>query len=1157
MKKALSAILSIVMLFSLAVGIDFSAYAETSGDYEYEILDDGTVEINKYNGTASSVSVPSTVDGKKVTKIGSWAFSDCNSLTSVTIPNGVTSIEESAFSNCTSLIGITIPNSVTRIGGWVFYHCTSLKNINIPDSVISIGDVAFYDTAIYYNNWVNDVLYIGNHIIEVRVSEDFYIDKNIVTIADGAFDDTGVTNINVDINNKNYSSKNGVLYNKNKTELIRYPAGKADTSFTIPNTVNIIKEGAFRSCGYLKSVTIPDSVTDIGRYAFSYCTDLSKISMSKNIKNIYSDSFEGTEYYDNKSNWSDGVLYIGNCLIKADEESVSGKYSIKAGTTAIAGSAFSCCRDITGISVPGSVTSIGRYAFDACSGLTDITLSNKISIIKSGTFCGCTSLTNITIPNSVTEIEDGAFQECVSLTSITIPSSVIKIGENTFPYGEELVFIVEEGSYAEQYAYDNYYEYKYDINGEFIKYPGYLDYVKACEKVKEILPDTVSVSFNELDAEEKRSEISESIQNSFRSVCAKSGIDMQRYSIRIEYNPSSYEYFRKASVYLKDSLNPYLWDWAEIKIVDVKFKNSDKYNKTDEQCIKNFKAPNIKYVEVDLDYLNSDDSWKEFREAAIKAYEKSVNDASITVLPISRAGGGDPGFNIREGEGSYISVYKNGICYDMRRVENREAVPVINVPVSVSDKDTYNYVIQKIKETYPDADFSKKAIGIEKGFSSYTYDENGKEHITKVDYPDGYTYLFDYNGTEFRSNIFIKKECKHTWDAGKITKQPTSTATGIKTYTCTKCGATKTETLPVTKLKAPTAKAIVNANGGFTISWNTVAGADKYDVYYDNGTGYKLLRTVTGTSTTTGTAPYGKKYSYKVRAVNSKNSAVTSAFSAAVTAINNKKLQTPTLKATVNANGSFKLSWNKVTGATRYGIYMLESNGKYKWIKSTSATSWTTGTAQYGKKYTYKVFAVNDNTSAKSAFSSAVSATNNKKLQSTTAKVTVNANGSFKISWNKVTGATKYGIYMKQANGSYKWIKTVTGTSWSTAVAAYGKQYSYKVLAANNNKSAQTFSNVVNAKNTKKLQTPLLKVAVNKNGSFKLSWGKVAGATSYQIYMKQANGSYKLMKTTSSTSFTTAVAAKGKTYSYKIKAVTSKNKNAASNYSNTVSAKRK
>ncbi len=265
------------------------------------------------------------------------------------------------------------------------------------------------------------------------------------------------------------------------------------------------------------------------------------------------------------------------------------------------------------------------------------------------------------------------------------------------------------------------------------------------------------------------------------------------------------------------------------------------------------------------------------------------------------------------------------------------------------------------------------------------------------------------------------------------------------------------------------------------------------------------------------------------------------------------QLSTPTLKAIVNANGTFKLSWNKVSGAEKYELYIKQADGSYKLMKTTTGTSFTTATAAYGKQYSYKMRAVKGNT--KSAYSAVVNAKNTKKLQATTAKVTVNANGSFKISWNKVTGATKYGIYMKQANGSYKWIKTVTGTSWTTAVAAYGKQYTYKVLVANNNKSAQTFSNVVNAKNTKKLQTPSLKVAINKNGSFKLSWGKVTGAEKYELYIKQANGSYKLMKTTTATSFTTAVAAKGKTYSYKIRAVTSKNKNATSNYSNVVNAK--
>ena len=314
------------------------------------------------------------------------------------------------------------------------------------------------------------------------------------------------------------------------------------------------------------------------------------------------------------------------------------------------------------------------------------------------------------------------------------------------------------------------------------------------------------------------------------------------------------------------------------------------------------------------------------------------------------------------------------------------------------------------------------------------------------------------------------KATGHSYDSGKVTKAATVTTTGVKTYTCTKCKATKTETIPATGLKTPTLKATVNANGTFKLSWNKVAGADKYELYIKQADGsYKLMKTTTATSFTTAFATYGKQFSYKMRAVNSKNSSLTSAYSAVVNATNTKKLQTPTMKATVNANGTFKLSWNKVAGAD------------------------------------------------------------------------------------------KYELYIKQANGSYKLMKTTTATSFTTAFATYGKQFSYKMRAVNSkNKSATSaYSSVVNAKNTKKLQTPTMKATVNKNGSFKLSWNKVEGATSYKLYIKQANGSYKLMKTTTSTSFTTAVAAKGKTYSYKMVAVTSKNSSATSNYSNAVSAKRK
>ncbi len=274
-------------------------------------------------------------------------------------------------------------------------------------------------------------------------------------------------------------------------------------------------------------------------------------------------------------------------------------------------------------------------------------------------------------------------------------------------------------------------------------------------------------------------------------------------------------------------------------------------------------------------------------------------------------------------------------------------------------------------------------------------------------------------------------------------------------------------------------------------------------------------------------------------------------------ALSETKLATPTLKAAVNANGSFKLSWNKVNGAEKYELYIKQADGSYKLMKTTTATSFTTAFATYGKQYSYKMRAVKGNT--KSAYSAVVNAKNTKKLQAPTAKVTVNANGTFKLSWNKVAGADKYELYIKQVNGSYKLMKTTTATSFTTAFATYGKQFSYKMRAVNSKNSSATsaYSAVVNAKNTKKLQTPAMKVTVNTNGSFKLSWNKVEGATSYQLYIKQANGSYKLMKTTTSTSFTTAVAAKGKTYSYKMVAVTSKNKNATSNYSNVVNAKRK
>ena len=268
------------------------------------------------------------------------------------------------------------------------------------------------------------------------------------------------------------------------------------------------------------------------------------------------------------------------------------------------------------------------------------------------------------------------------------------------------------------------------------------------------------------------------------------------------------------------------------------------------------------------------------------------------------------------------------------------------------------------------------------------------------------------------------------------------------------------------KLSAPKLNATINPNGTFTLSWNEVYGAAQYEIYVLNGkTGkYQLNGTVAKTSATTSLAPYGVSYSYKVRAINSKDAA--SDYSNIVTIVNNKKLQTPSLKVTENQNGTFTLNWNAITGTTKYGIYLQNENGTYDWIKTVTTTSYTTDVAPYGKTNSYKVLAVGSSSSITSDFSNAVTAVNNKKLQTPVLNATVNFNGSFTLSWNEISDATKYGIYLQDANGKYKWIETVTGTSYTTDAAPYGKTYSYKVLAVGKNSSIiSEYSNAVSISN--------------------------------------------------------------------------------------------
>ena len=184
-----------------------------------------------------------------VTSIGNFAFYECISLTSMTIPDSVTCIGNCAFNDCSSLASVTIPDSVASIGVYAFCGCTSLKSVTIPDSVTSIGDYAFGFC-------------------------------------------TSLTGIWVDGGSSHYfSDASGVLFNKDKTVLAQCP-GAFSGSYVIPDGVTSINDAAFVNCTSLTSVTIPDGVTNIGYEVFAGCTSLANMVLPNGVTRIGAEAFD-------------------------------------------------------------------------------------------------------------------------------------------------------------------------------------------------------------------------------------------------------------------------------------------------------------------------------------------------------------------------------------------------------------------------------------------------------------------------------------------------------------------------------------------------------------------------------------------------------------------------------------------------------------------------------------------------------------------------------------------------------------------------------------------------------------------------------------------------------------------------------------------------
>lgn len=440
---------------SLGLTLSVSAYDFQSGDLCYNITSNDenyTVEVTSnfeyYSEETDNylqldeAFIPREVsyNGKtyRVTKIGNKAFKN-SEISSIIISNSVTSIGEQAFHDTPWFENQ--PDGLVYINNWLYCYkgrISENKSIAISDGTIGIADNAF--PVCYGLNSIsipNSVIYIGNHAFGY------------------CYD---LLEINIPKEHPVYSSENGVLFNKLKTNLICYPKGKTG-HYSIPNSITIISDSAFSDCIGLNSINIPSGVKSIGDNTFNNCRSLTSISIPNSVTCIGARAFLNTQWFNSQT---DGLIYINNILYAYKENKNERKptsITILDGTVSIAGYAFYNCAlssviipssvtdigpfafsgtSLSSISIPNGVTSIGKEAFSKCFWLTSVTIPSSVKNIGNRAFYDCSILNSITIPNGVTSIGEKTFYFCKSLKSISIPNSVTSIGQGAFVYCESL-----------------------------------------------------------------------------------------------------------------------------------------------------------------------------------------------------------------------------------------------------------------------------------------------------------------------------------------------------------------------------------------------------------------------------------------------------------------------------------------------------------------------------------------------------------------------------------------------------------------------------------------------------------------------------------------------------------------------------------------------
>ena len=487
MNKTLSKIISLFLAVVLTAGIVsvnmVMADAETfvNGDWQYSISElNGLIIIDGYTGTDSLVTVPSDINGKAVTEIGSDAFKNNGTITEVSIPSSVRSIRNDAFSYCTSLRKVNLSEGLTEIH--TAFIGTAIENVLIPSTVKYLSEDAFADGA------VKEIIVEAEHasVLSMWYTADNPIPEGTEIVFEG------IPKVNTDLSLRNkgfdsyrkdgkycyrpdysgetppihisgdytYSIDSGnatIIRCKNFTAeeivvpdtLDGYPVTAIGdfafsaaldvgtswgnttitytynyTRITLPEGIKTIGRYAFAENKNLQEVVLPDSLTDFNYCAFMNCKNLESVNIPDGVECLPDFLFSGCTKLKNLGLPDSIKIICDNAIIITSADSLPDSVEY------LGKELFTSCTEET-VTLPKSLKTL-RGTFYKMSGLKQIVFNDSLNEIGEKTFYGCNLLAEFTVPDSVTILGNSAFQNCVNLTKVYMSVNVTHIPFRAF-----------------------------------------------------------------------------------------------------------------------------------------------------------------------------------------------------------------------------------------------------------------------------------------------------------------------------------------------------------------------------------------------------------------------------------------------------------------------------------------------------------------------------------------------------------------------------------------------------------------------------------------------------------------------------------------------------------------------------------------------------